>query len=311
MNESRLHWQAETLWRQLQPLLPGLCVEVVAHADSTNTRLLERARLSGGGRHERALYRSPEAPPSRSEPPTPLGRRADDTQPCLLVAEHQTRGRGRLGRNWQSTPGASLTFSLSLPYEPADWSGLSLSVGVALADALDPLAPGQAPRIALKWPNDLWLLDPAVVGRKLGGVLIETVAVGRQRMAVIGVGLNLLPQPVRDVANGFASLSELDADITPPDVLHRVALALVEALRQHEREGFKPFAERYARRDLLLDRPVTTTAPALEGTARGVAEDGALRVETAQGLQRLSSGEVSVRLSGQADPAAAAADDQC
>lgn len=304
MNESRLHWQAETLWRQLQPLLPGLCVEVVAHADSTNTRLLERARLSGGGRQERALYRSPEtASPSRSEPPTPLGRRADDTQPCLLVAEHQTRGRGRLGRNWQSTPGASLTFSLSLPYEPVDWSGLSLSVGVALADALDPLAPGQAPRIALKWPNDLWLLDAAVVGRKLGGVLIETVAVGRQRMAVIGVGLNLRPQPVRDVANGFASLSELEEDITPPAVLHRVALPLVEALRQHEREGFKPFADRYARRDLLLDRPVTTTAPVLEGTARGVAEDGALRVETAQGVQRLSSGEVSVRLSGAAGPA--------
>ena len=308
MNESRLHWQAETLWRQLQPLLPGLCVEVVAHADSTNTRLLERARLSGGGRQERALYRSPEAPPLRNEPPTPMGRRADDTQPCLLVAEHQTRGRGRLGRNWQSTPGASLTFSLSLPYEPVDWSGLSLSVGVALADALDPLQAGQAPRIALKWPNDLWLLDAAVVGRKLGGVLIETVAVGRQRMAVIGVGLNLRPQPVRDVANGFASLSELEEDITPPAVLHRVALSLVEALRRHEREGFKPFAERYARRDLLLGRPVTTTAPALEGTARGVAEDGALLVETAQGLQRLSSGEVSVRLTGQADPAAAAAD---
>lgn len=298
MNESRLNWQAEALWRQLQPLLPGLSIEVVAHADSTNTRLLERARLSGG-RSERVYQRTPEAPPAPNEPPTPLGRRADDTQPCLLVAEHQTRGRGRLGRNWQATPGASLTFSLSLPFDPVDWSGLSLSVGVALADALDPLQPGQAPRIALKWPNDLWLIDPAVVGRKLGGVLIETVAVGRHRMAVIGVGLNLHPQPVRDLATGFASLDELDPGITPPAVLHRVALSLAEVLRQHEREGFKPFAERYARRDLLLNRPVSTTAPVFEGVARGVAEDGALLVETAQGLQRLSSGEVSVRLSGQ------------
>ncbi|WP_157265368.1 biotin--[acetyl-CoA-carboxylase] ligase [Azohydromonas aeria] len=303
MNESRLHWQAESLWRQLLPLLPGLSVEVVAHADSTNTRLLERARLSGGGRQERAYPRSLEAAapaPAPGQAPTPLGRRADDTQPCLLVAEHQTRGRGRLGRNWQSTPGASLTFSLSLPYEPADWSGLSLSVGVALAEALDPLADGQAPRIALKWPNDLWLVDPAVVGRKLGGVLIETVAVGRRRMAVIGVGLNLHPQPVRDPASGFASLDELEPTLTPPDVLHRVALPLVEALRQHEREGFRPFVERYAQRDLLLGRTVNTTAPAFEGTARGVAEDGALLVETAQGLQRLSSGEVSVRLTGAA-----------
>ncbi|NML16224.1 biotin--[acetyl-CoA-carboxylase] ligase [Azohydromonas caseinilytica] len=297
MNESRLPWQAEALWRQLQPLLPGLSIEVVAHADSTNTRLLERARLSGG-RHERALIRAPEAPPAPNEPPTPLGRRADDTQPCLLVAEHQTRGRGRLGRTWQSTPGASLTFSLSLPFEPVDWSGLSLSVGVALADALDPLQPGQAPRIGLKWPNDLWLIDAPVVGRKLGGVLIETVAVGRRRMAVVGVGLNLHPQPVRDAASGVASLSELDPAVTAPATLHRVALSLAQVLRQHEREGFRPFVERYARRDLLQGRPVTTTAPALEGIARGVAEDGALLVETPQGLQRLSSGEVSVRLAG-------------
>jgi BirA family biotin operon repressor/biotin-[acetyl-CoA-carboxylase] ligase len=302
MNESRLHWQAESLWRQLLPLLPGLSVEVVAHADSTNTRLLERARLSGGGsRQERSFHRSLEtaAPaPAPGGAPTPLGRRADDPEPCLLVAEHQTRGRGRLGRNWQSMPGASLTFSLSLPYEPADWSGLSLSVGVALADALDPLQPGQAPRIGLKWPNDLWLIDEPVVGRKLGGVLIETVAVGRRRMAVVGVGLNLLPQPVRDVASGFASLSEIEPDVTPPTVLHRVALSLAQGLRQHEREGFRPFVERYARRDLLLGRPVSTTAPVLDGVARGVAEDGALLVETAQGLQQLSSGEVSVRLAG-------------
>jgi BirA family biotin operon repressor/biotin-[acetyl-CoA-carboxylase] ligase len=117
-------------------------------------------------------------------------------------------------------------------------------------------------------------------------------------MAVVGVGLNLLPQPVRDVASGFASLSEIEPDVTPPTALHRVALSLAQALRQHEREGFRPFVERYARRDLLLGRPVSTTAPALEGVARGVAEDGALLVETAQGLQQLSSGEVSVRLAG-------------
>jgi BirA family transcriptional regulator, biotin operon repressor / biotin---[acetyl-CoA-carboxylase] ligase len=293
MPDHPLQWGAEALWEQLTPQLPGLSVEVVARIASTNTALLERARIATPPTEEGEL-----AQVRRSVESAAFGRRAADVQPCLLVAEHQTRGRGRLGRNWQATPGASLTFSLSLPFDPVDWSGLSLSVGVALADALDPLQPGQAPRIALKWPNDLWLVDPAVVGRKLGGVLIETVAVGRHRMAVIGVGLNLHPQPVRDLATGFASLDELDPGVTPPAVLHRVALSLAEVLRQHEREGFKPFAERYARRDLLLKRPVSTTAPVFEGVARGVAEDGALLVETAQGLQRLSSGEVSVRLSG-------------
>ena len=69
------------------------------------------------------------------------GRRSMDTQPCLLVAEQQLRGRGRVGRSWQSRAGASLTFSLALPLSPVDWSGRSLAVGVALAGALEPSTP--------------------------------------------------------------------------------------------------------------------------------------------------------------------------
>ena len=83
------------------------------------------------------------------------GRRHGLLAPCLLVAERQTAGRGRHGRPWRSTPGASLTFSLAWPLTRADLSGLSLAVGVALADALDATA---TPRIGLKWPNDLWLV---------------------------------------------------------------------------------------------------------------------------------------------------------
>lgn len=281
---THLQWHAEALWQQLEPLLPGLTVEVLARTESTNSVLLERARQAPG----------------------PRARRADDTEPCLLVAEHQTRGRGRLGKQWQSAPGASLTFSLSLPFEPRDWAGLSLTVGVALADALDPLTEGATPRIGLKWPNDLWLVDAPVVGRKLGGILIETVAVGRRRMAVIGIGLNLQPQPVRDLASGFGSLGELDPQQAhAPTVLHRVALPLVQALKRHEQEGFKAFAEAFARRDILCGRAVLTTAAGLPGgIARGVAADGSLRVEDAAGtLHTISSGEVSVRLP---DAAAAA-----
>src|SRR5436305_15350183 len=99
----------------------------------------------------------------RSVESTAFGRRAADLQPCLLVAEHQTHGHGRNGRVWQAAPGASLTFSLALPLAPKDWSGLSLAVGVALAQALDPpqagAAASDAPRIGVKWPNDLWLPD--------------------------------------------------------------------------------------------------------------------------------------------------------
>ncbi len=300
MNEEPLHWGAETLWEQLEPLLPGLSVEVVARSISTNTALLERARA----RLEPTTAELVQV--RRSIESAAFGRRAADVQPCLLVAEHQTGGRGRMGRVWQSTAGASLTFSLSLPMNPGDWSGLSLAVGVALADALEPPPRPDGrhvPSIGIKWPNDLWLMDgeggpaSAASGRKVGGILIETVMAGPTRLAVIGIGLNVLPQPVDEVSSGYGCLQELHPGISAPQSLARVAFPLVLALQEFARHGFAPFAERYAARDLLDQRAITTTQPDLqEGTACGVSPTGTLLVRTADGLREVSSGEVSVRL---------------
>ena len=298
MSDSRhLHWGADTLWQELDPLLPGLSIEVMASADSTNTRLLERARLSSGRRHGPVTTPGQlDAMPAPQDQRTPHGRRNDDTRPCLLVAETQTSGRGRQGRVWVSSAGASLTFSLGLPLQPPAWAGLSLAVGVALADALDAAAGDAPPRIGLKWPNDLWLMDGPSRGRKLGGVLIETVAVGDRRMAVIGVGLNVRPQPLtQDLGSGFACLQELWPDIDAPQALRRVAVPLARALKTFEGEGLAPFAAGYRRRDLLLGQPVSTTQAGVpEGIAEGIDEQGALRVR-AGGVHTLVSGEVSVR----------------
>ena len=258
-------WGAQTLRHRLAPLWPGLNVEVVACTDSTNTRLLERAR------------------------------RAADMQPCLLIAEHQTAGRGRLGREWVGANGASLTFSLALPMAPPDWSGLSLAVGLALADALEPAA-GAAPRIVLKWPNDLWLRDAPGTGRKLGGILIETLSVGEQRLCVVGVGINVLPQAEHGPSAGSACLQEIDPGINAAAVLATVAEPLVRSLLKFEKTGFLPFRAGYARRDLLTGLAVSTTAPGVPcGVAEGVDEHGALRVRAGV-VHRLVSGEVSVRL---------------
>jgi BirA family biotin operon repressor/biotin-[acetyl-CoA-carboxylase] ligase len=297
--KAHLHWGAEALWERLLPLLPDLSVEVVARTDSTNTRLIERARAAGG---------DPEAPITRpgqldaraAARPTPHGRRTVDLAPVLLVAEQQTRGRGRMGRDWQSSPVDSLTFSLALPLAPADWSGLSLAVGLALAEALDPADATATPRIGLKWPNDLWLIERPGAGRKLGGILIETVSVGRHRMCVVGVGLNIRPHDYEGFSAAF--LSEVLPGIDAPGALARVAEPLVRELLRFEREGFAPRVERYARRDVLRGQWVTTSAgEACTGMAEGVDAGGALLLRAGE-LQRIVSGEVSVRLAGPEPP---------
>ena len=315
MLQAHPHWGAEALWQQLEPLLPGVSIEVLARAESTNTLLLERARALAGA-PDAVITRPGEldnAGPVPAEP-TPLGRRGADVQPCLLVAEQQMRGRGRLGRDWVSSAGASLTFSLALPLAPADWSGLSLAVGLALVEALDPQPDPQpalqpdlqpraaaAPRLMLKWPNDVWLVDSPSLpgcGRKLGGILIETVTVGHRRMCVVGVGLNVLPQAVPDLPHGYACLQEIIPDISAPAALARVAKPLVQALLQFQTGGFAPLAGAYAQRDLLWGQKVSTTLAAVPaGVAVGVDDRGALRVRNGD-VHSIISGEVSVRLDG-------------
>ena len=322
---THLAWRAEALWQQLEPCLPGLSVEVLARAASTNSLLLERAR---GGRADAPVT----APGELVSPRTsgreavgaaagsaadtgPFGRRAGDTHPTLLVAEHQTLGRGRQGRTWHASAGASLTFSLGLTLAPRDWAGLSLAVGVTLADALEPPEPGRSPRLQLKWPNDLWLTDTTAPlgGRKLGGVLIETVAVGRQRMVVVGVGLNvaaLTHAAPRDLASGLACLQEISPALSAPEALHSVALPLAKALLQFEREGFAGFAPAYGRRDLLRGRQVAAQAMGqagtlLEGTVEGVSNNGSLLLRVGSALHLVSSGEISLKMLPGEPPAGA------
>jgi BirA family biotin operon repressor/biotin-[acetyl-CoA-carboxylase] ligase len=285
---AKLDWQVEVLRRNLSSLLPGACVEVVARSESTNSVLLERVRS--------AVRAASDGP----------GERADDLQPCLLVAEHQTHGRGRMGRTWLSSPGSSLTFSLGLCLDMQDWSGLSLAVGCAIAEALEPsasLGAGACPRLRLKWPNDLWL-----DGRKLGGILIETVAAGQQRMAVVGVGLNIneLPGLIGEgspqgqnspFSTGFAALTELQPELTAPTVLALIVPALAQALLNFSYSGFAAWHPAFERRDLTVGRAVT--AGALDGIARGVNAQGELLVQTPQGLHTISGGEVSLRLQPQ------------
>lgn len=252
-----LNHHAERVWEAVAPGLPGFSVEVLTEIDSTNTELMRRAR-------------------------------AGLLSPTLLVALSQTAGRGRRGKAWVSAPGDSLTFSLGLPLAPTDWSGLSLAVGVSLADSLHP-------EVRLKWPNDLWWR-----GRKLGGILVETGTQGSGRCAVVGVGLNLatpvLPElpPAEMPAVPPAGLRECLPDLDAGALLLRVLPPLVRDLQAFEALGFDAFAQRFAQRDALSGQAVRTS-DGLEGTACGVGTDGCLRVLTADGMRDVSSAEVSVR----------------
>ncbi len=271
-----IRWPAEAVWEAVAPLLPGFTVEVLPSIDSTNTELMRRAR-------------------------------AGQTEPTLLVAEQQTAGRGRLGRVWQSDVGASLMLSLGLPMAPRDWSGLSLAVGVSVAESLQPtlppLEPGQPARIGLKWPNDLWLSGD----RKLGGILVETASfVAPQaahpttahgtttRYVVVGIGINVLPRSGEGMSMPPGCLQDVEPGLDAPAALLRIVPPLVAMLQGFEACGFAPVQPRFAARDVLQGRPVTLS-DGQTGTAHGVGEDGALLVHTAQGMQAVTSAEISVR----------------
>lgn len=273
-----LRWPAEALWEAIAPQWPGFTVEVLPRIDSSNTELMRRAR-------------------------------AGLCDPILLVAEEQTAGRGRLGRQWQSQPGDSLTFSLGLPLAPQDWSGLSLAVGVSVAETLQPVLPpagSQQPRLSLKWPNDLWLCD-GHSERKLGGILVETAsfvapqtpaqpvqAQSAMRYVVIGIGLNLRSPNSTGLSLPAAGLQEIDPHLDAPTALLRVVPPLLAMLQAFEHYGFGPIQARFDLRDALQNRTVVLS-DGQTGTAHGVGEDGALRVMTAQGMQCVTSAEISVR----------------
>lgn len=270
-----IRWPLEAIWQAVAPSLEGFTLEVVPEIDSTNSELMRRFRGSPG------------------IDPRP--------EPILIVAEQQTAGRGRLGRNWQSRRGDSLTFSLGMQINPVDWSGLSLAVGISIAESLDPGHQGKA-RIGLKWPNDLWLSGPAGES-KLAGILVETASVGNHRHVVIGAGINIRPLTLSDAPATPelartpmppGCLQDVFPDLDAAQALLRIAAPLVQAIQAFEQFGFAPFQARFTRRDVLAGRTVVLS-DGTEGTAHGAGENGALLVHTSAGMKEITSSEVSVR----------------
>ncbi len=212
----------------------------------------------------------------------------------VVIAETQTAGRGRRGRAWLSAPGDSLTFSLLWRFTPGTSpTGLSLAVGLAVATALENVGAGKTAPIQLKWPNDL-LKD----GKKLGGILIELVP-GITHAAVIGIGLNLrlpaaMPADLREQSTALA----LALPVDPNQLLAALLIELRATLDTFAQHGFATLRSAWQAHHAFENSPVrllSDFAPPRDGICRGVAVDGALLFETDGQIERILSGEISLR----------------
>ncbi len=238
-------------------------IDLIDRCDSTNSRLLARADTGAASG-------------------------------SVLVSRCQTAGRGRRGRPWLSAPDDSLTFSLLWRFpRGAALDGLSLAVGVAIARTLESLG---AEAIALKWPNDILCAD-----RKLAGILIELSSTPQQIGVIIGIGLNLRlpPEMPEDLRLAATALDATNcAHLDPNQLLAQLLRNLHALLQQFATDGFSAVREDWLNRHAYNDQMVTLLtdfAAPVSGRCRGVARDGALLLETAQGIQRIISGEVSLR----------------
>ncbi|MEL0083913.1 MAG: biotin--[acetyl-CoA-carboxylase] ligase [Gammaproteobacteria bacterium] len=215
--------------------------------------------------------------------------------PVACLAEYQHAGRGRRGRNWYSPFGANLYCSLAWPVRSsaADLSGLSLAVGVTVAELLSAM---QVPGIGLKWPNDL-LVD----GQKLGGILIDLRGEANGVIwAVVGVGINVNMQAGdgQTIDQPWTSCQQLIAKpLSRNQLAGQLIDRLISAMTCFEQQGFAAFSQRWHQLDLLVGKPVWVEqgGEKMAALAAGVDASGALRVSSNGSSFVLHSGEVSVR----------------
>ena len=216
----------------------------------------------------------------------------------FLAAEFQSAGRGRRTRSWIAPPGGAICLSLSWSFAslPAAIGALSLAVGVCLLRALERLG---IAGVELKWPNDL-VANQA----KLGGILVELRAeAAGPAFVVIGIGLNValgssILERIQATGTQATDLAALAAAVPDRNTIIAALLAeLVSGLLQFERQGFDAFATEWRAADALVGKPVRVNVDGsnVTGHARGIDLDGALCVQTREGLQRFLTGDASVR----------------
>ncbi|MCG9584144.1 bifunctional biotin--[acetyl-CoA-carboxylase] ligase/biotin operon repressor BirA [Vibrio tubiashii] len=213
----------------------------------------------------------------------------------VCLAEYQAKGRGRRGREWVSPFGSNLYLSMfwRLDAGMAAAMGLSLVVGVAIVESLEEMG---LTGVKLKWPNDLYYQD-----KKLAGILVEMSGqAGAAANLVIGMGLNLMmSEATEGITQPWASLDEVtdNQQIDRNQLAISMITTLHKALDDYELYGMAGFVERWNRLDNFINRPVKLLMGSREisGIARGINEQGAVLLETENGLETFIGGEISLR----------------
>ncbi|CDO87317.1 biotin--acetyl-CoA-carboxylase ligase [Mycobacterium triplex] len=223
-----------------------------------------------------------------------LARAADGTDiaGAVLIAEHQTAGRGRHGRGWSASPRAQITMSVAVSVvnvPVTGWGWLPLATGVAVVDAVAPLLRGSGVELGLKWPNDV-----LAGGGKLAGILAEVA----RPVVVIGLGLNVTQAP--EEVDGPGATSLFDLGVAAPD-RDRLVRAVLRELGgrivawQAARGADWQLAADYRARSLTLGTRVRAALPGgreIVGTASGIDDHGRLCLDVANETVVVSAGDV-------------------
>ncbi|MGA1247698.1 MAG: biotin--[acetyl-CoA-carboxylase] ligase [Candidatus Nanopelagicales bacterium] len=206
-----------------------------------------------------------------------LEREENLTVGDLVVARHQTKGRGRLSRTWSDESGGSILFSIALPVSDV----LTLAVGVGVIRALKALSPA----LSLKWPNDIVLEDVAGF-KKVGGIITTKV---NDDIAIAGVGINVIAPQDEQRALGLADLIEGNLDVAT--IIKSIIDEVITLSKQDATEILRQFRDYTS----TLNRSVRIQAingKSIFGKVVDIANDGALILETDNGPIRIISGEV-------------------
>jgi BirA family biotin operon repressor/biotin-[acetyl-CoA-carboxylase] ligase len=245
--------------------------------------------------------------PSTNEDLMARWRAGELWEPIARKAIAQTSGKGRLGRSWVSHPHQALTFSAAYPFKKniSELSGLSLACGLAVIKGIS-----QASEISqedlkqqgmgLKWPNDIFFN-----GKKLAGMLLEGGQLDSTQSTwiVIGIGINLtanealensIKHPIAGL-NQISKIKSIDADILWLTILKELG----ETIELFEQFSFAKFQEEWNSWDIYKDQScaiIHNEQIQHEGLERGVDDQGHLLIESNRKMQKIISGDVSLRV---------------